>query len=120
MNPESDRPARPARPDAAPQDEVAAVEVEVDARGLRCPLPVLRVAQAISALPEHLPGGARVRLLSTDPAARSDVPAFCRIRGLGLAAVLEGDQGPGSRQAASDEPVTAYEIVISPRPAPAP
>ncbi len=60
----------------------------VDARGLRCPLPVLRLAQALQRLPE----GGRVRLLATDPAARTDVPAFCRLRGLHLADVApEGD-----------------------------
>jgi tRNA 2-thiouridine synthesizing protein A len=51
--------------------------VEVDARGLRCPIPVIRLGAAI----RDLPGGALVRLLATDPAARSDVAAFTRMRG---------------------------------------
>jgi tRNA 2-thiouridine synthesizing protein A len=51
--------------------------VEVDARGLRCPIPVIRLGAAV----RDLPAGSLVRLLATDPAARSDVAAFCRMRG---------------------------------------
>ena len=51
--------------------------VEVDARGLRCPIPVIRLGTAI----RELRAGSLVRLLATDPAARSDVAAFCRLRG---------------------------------------
>lgn len=51
--------------------------VEVDARGLRCPIPVIRLGVVI----KDLPTGSLVRLLATDPAARSDVAAFCRLRG---------------------------------------
>lgn len=51
--------------------------VEVDARGLRCPIPVIRLGAAI----KDLPAGSLVRLLATDPAAQSDVAAFCRLRG---------------------------------------
>ncbi len=61
------------------------VTVTVDARGLRCPLPVLRLAQALAREPE----GTTVRLLATDPAARSDVPAFVRMRGLTLLEVVD-------------------------------
>ncbi len=65
----------------------------VDARGLRCPVPVLRLAQALARLPDR----AVVRLLATDPAARTDVPAFCRMRRVELVAVLEVAEpgGPG-------------------------
>lgn len=48
----------------------------LDARGQRCPLPVIR----LGALLKDLPARTTVRLLATDPAARSDVPAFCRMR----------------------------------------
>jgi tRNA 2-thiouridine synthesizing protein A len=51
--------------------------VEVDARGLRCPIPVIRLGAAI----KDLRTGSLVRLLATDPAARSDVAAFRRLRG---------------------------------------
>jgi tRNA 2-thiouridine synthesizing protein A len=49
----------------------------VDARGLRCPLPVIRLAAAA----KDLPAGTELTVLSTDPAAKHDVPAWCRMRG---------------------------------------
>ena len=49
-------------------------EIEVDARGHRCPTPTLRLRRALAAAPE----GACVRLLSDDPLARVDVPHFAR------------------------------------------
>ncbi len=49
----------------------------VDARGTRCPMPVIRVARAV----RDLPGGTEVVLLADDVAARSDVPAWGRMRG---------------------------------------
>ena len=49
--------------------------IRIDARGLRCPLPVLRLRK----LTEGRSG--RVELLTDDPAAEADVPAFARERG---------------------------------------
>lgn len=57
----------------------------LDARGQRCPLPVIR----LGALLRDLPPGALVQLVATDPAARTDVPAFCRMRGHDLVEVAE-------------------------------
>ena len=51
--------------------------VVVNSRGRRCPLPVIDLAKAAAGLP----GGAEVTVLADDPAARSDVPAWCRLRG---------------------------------------
>lgn len=45
----------------------------IDARGLLCPLPVLRLRKRLAALP---PGGCAA-LLADDPAAVIDVPHFC-------------------------------------------
>ncbi|GLK64980.1 sulfurtransferase TusA family protein [Paracoccus kondratievae] len=45
----------------------------IDARGLLCPLPVLRLRKRLLDLPQ----GSRVMLLATDPAAVIDVPHFC-------------------------------------------
>ena len=52
----------------------------VDARGTRCPVPVIRAARAS----RDLPPGATLVLLADDEAARSDVPAWARMRGHGL------------------------------------
>lgn len=49
----------------------------VDARGQRCPLPVVRLAQAV----RDDPDAAEVVVLATDPAAAHDIPAWCRMRG---------------------------------------
>jgi tRNA 2-thiouridine synthesizing protein A len=74
-------------------------EVLVDARGLYCPIPVLRLARAF----RDRPAGAAARLLATDPAVVEDVEVFCRERGHELLESLrEGDvfsflvrRGPG-------------------------
>ncbi|MFE5291264.1 sulfurtransferase TusA family protein [Isoptericola sp. NPDC056618] len=77
--------------------------VVVDARGLRCPLPVIRLAAAS----RDLPAGTLVTVLSTDPAARHDVPAWARMRGHAAVGETEtpatdeaeepGDDGPAPR-----------------------
>jgi cysteine desulfurase len=54
--------------------------VVVDARGLRCPLPVIRLAEAA----RDAPAGTLVEVWATDPAARADIPAWCRMRGQDL------------------------------------
>ncbi len=48
----------------------------LDCRGMRCPLPVIALARR---LPE-LPVGAVLRVLADDPAAATDIPAWCRLR----------------------------------------
>ena len=53
------------------------MEETVDARGLLCPLPVLKARKRLAALP----AGARLRLLTDDPAAVVDVPHFCAEQG---------------------------------------
>ncbi len=51
--------------------------IVVDARGRRCPLPVIDLARAAAAAP----AGALITVLADDPAASSDIPAWCRMRG---------------------------------------
>lgn len=48
----------------------------IDARGLACPLPALRLARAVR---EGGPG--RYQLLADDPAAARDIPALAAERG---------------------------------------
>ncbi|MFE5340746.1 sulfurtransferase TusA family protein [Isoptericola sp. NPDC056578] len=72
--------------------------VVVDARGLRCPLPVIRLAAAA----RDLPAGTLVTVLSTDPAARLDVPAWARMRG--HATVGETTTGTEAETGAVEEP----------------
>ena len=49
------------------------VDREVDARGLKCPLPVLRAAKALR---EMRPGDV-LRVLADDPMALIDLPHHC-------------------------------------------
>jgi tRNA 2-thiouridine synthesizing protein A len=44
-----------------------------DARGLKCPLPVLRMEKRLAALS----AGARLVVLATDPIAKVDIPLYC-------------------------------------------
>lgn len=46
--------------------------VRIDARGLRCPLPVLRLRK----IALQYPPGTALLLTADDPAAERDVPAF--------------------------------------------
>ena len=49
----------------------------VDARGLSCPMPIVKTAQACRVVPE----GSTVELLATDPGSTKDVAAWCRATG---------------------------------------
>lgn len=52
-------------------------DAELDARGLLCPLPVLKARKRLLALAP----GQVLRLLADDPAAVIDVPHFCAEQG---------------------------------------
>lgn len=61
----------------------------VDARGKRCPIPVIELAKVIG----DVPVGGTVRVLADDEAARLDIPAWCGMRGqeyVGEEPVTEG------------------------------
>jgi tRNA 2-thiouridine synthesizing protein A len=68
-------------------DEPDTVE-ELDARGLICPLPVLKTRKRLAGLAP----GACLRVRADDPAARVDVPHFCAEQGHAL---LETTEEPG-------------------------
>jgi tRNA 2-thiouridine synthesizing protein A len=50
---------------------------ELDCRGMRCPRPVVELARRLPALAV----GEVLAVVATDVAARTDVPAWCRMRG---------------------------------------
>lgn len=60
----------------------------LDARGLLCPLPVLKARKRLQALPV----GAVLQVWADDPAAIIDVPHFCREAGHGLLSQDERDE----------------------------
>ena len=68
--------------------------MRLDMRGKRCPLPVIELARHIG----DVEIGATVTVVADDPAAATDIAAWCRMRDHELvSATPEGD-------------VTAYEV----------
>ena len=61
----------------------------LDARGLSCPLPVLRANKMLKTLP---PNGI-LRVQATDPSALKDIPAFCVQTGNELLAISTDSDG---------------------------
>ena len=82
-------------------------EIEVDARGLRCPLPVIRLAAAA----QDAPAGTRIVVVTSDPAARHDIPAWCRMRDHELIEITQE-----SDQAESDKAYLRFVVVIRSQP----
>jgi len=78
-------PAGTASDAAAPGTVGPGCDLEVDARGLRCPLPILRAKKALS----QLQSGQTLRVLTTDPHALRDFQAFARQTGNTLLAQHE-------------------------------
>ena len=67
---------------------MAAETIEtLDARGLKCPLPVLKMEKRLAQLPD----GAGLVVLATDPMAKIDIPLYCRQHGFSCA--LETEDG---------------------------
>ncbi|MBU6441836.1 MAG: sulfurtransferase TusA family protein [Betaproteobacteria bacterium] len=61
------------------------VDVEVDARGMNCPLPILKAKKALSAMQS----GQVLRVLATDHGSMRDFQAFARQTGNELVAQTE-------------------------------
>ena len=53
------------------------IMTQVDARGLSCPMPIVRTAQAV----KPLPSGAILEVLATDAGSVKDFAAWCRSTG---------------------------------------
>ena len=56
---------------------VVEITQTIDARGLSCPMPIVKTAQAVRAIPS----GAVVELVATDPGSIKDIAAWCRATG---------------------------------------
>jgi TusA-related sulfurtransferase len=61
----------------------------LDCRGKLCPLPVIELARRIG----EVAVGEVIAVLADDPAARVDVPAWCRMRGQEYAGESAGPEG---------------------------
>ena len=65
-----------------------AIDVEtIDARGLKCPLPVLKLEKLLAGAPN----GTSIVVLASDPMARIDIPLHCRQNGHGCALRTDED-----------------------------
>ncbi len=61
---------------------------DLDARGLSCPLPILRTKKALSALQS----GQVLRIIATDPGSVKDFAAFCKQTGHELLSQAEANK----------------------------
>ncbi len=59
----------------------------LDAKGLLCPLPVLKARRAL----KQMPAGEVLEVLATDPGAVEDFKSFCEVTGHQLVASTEAD-----------------------------
>ena len=67
---------------------MADFDKELDARGLACPLPILRAKKAL----EELSGGQVLRIIATDPGSVADFESFTSQTGHKL---LESNESDG-------------------------
>ena len=56
--------------------EAMAPAITIDALGRKCPIPVIMLAERV----RDAPVGAIIALLADDPAAFSDIPAWCSLK----------------------------------------
>lgn len=64
-----------------------AVDKELDARGLTCPLPILRTKKSLT----DMASGQVLRILATDPGSVRDFQAFAKQTGHELVSQTEAD-----------------------------
>jgi tRNA 2-thiouridine synthesizing protein A len=57
--------------------ELLQIAQTVDARGLSCPMPIVKTAQAV----RTVPSGALIEVLATDAGSVKDFAAWCRTTG---------------------------------------
>jgi tRNA 2-thiouridine synthesizing protein A len=68
-------------------EQTVSIDREVDARGLNCPLPILRTKKALN----DMKSGQVLRILATDPSALRDFQAFAKQTGNELLQHVEQD-----------------------------
>lgn len=71
------------------QSDVGEEVYHVDAIGLVCPLPILRLKKRT----RNLPSGTQVEFLADDPSGRRDLETLCELTGHRIEWVSEEDDG---------------------------
>jgi tRNA 2-thiouridine synthesizing protein A len=84
----SDKTPQPA-PAAPPRPALERPYLVIDALGRKCPIPIIMLAERI----REVPIGQVVAVLADDVAARTDVPAWCRMKSQGFVAEETLQQG---------------------------
>ncbi|MGL5808577.1 MAG: sulfurtransferase TusA family protein [Nocardioides sp.] len=73
------------------ESEDPPIAAELDCRGLRCPVPVIELGRRFT----EVAVGELIGVVTEDIAARTDIPAWCRMRGQEYAGEsLTDDQVP--------------------------
>lgn len=65
----------------------AAAPIEVDARRLLCPMPVIKMQNMIATLAP----GTLIRVCASDPGVLHDIPAWCRVHGHEVVSTEQGE-----------------------------
>ncbi len=63
------------------------IDKELDARGLVCPLPILRCKKALA----EIMAGQILKVIATDPGSVKDFQAFCKQTGHELLSLTQGN-----------------------------
>lgn len=63
-------------------------DLTIDLKGLLCPIPVVKIGQAIKTVPV----GATIEATATDPGVLADIPAWCRMTGNELVMIERQDK----------------------------
>jgi tRNA 2-thiouridine synthesizing protein A len=71
------RPGRARPPATIARGAIMNFDRELDARGLNCPLPILRAKKALN----DMQSGQVLRIVATDPGSVKDFEAFCKQTG---------------------------------------
>lgn len=70
------------------QPEETKVDLTLDLKGLLCPLPVVKVSQAV----KNLPVGGVLEATATDPGVLADIPAWARTTGNEVVSIKREDK----------------------------
>jgi len=63
-------------------------DLEIDLKGLLCPLPMVRVSQNIG----KVPVGGVLKAVATDPGSLADIPSWARTTGNEILKIDKGDK----------------------------
>jgi tRNA 2-thiouridine synthesizing protein A len=89
--PQAGRDAAPATVPPTSEPPAPTAALTIDALGRKCPIPIIMLAERI----REVPVGALVEVLADDPAARTDLPAWCSLKSQEFVTARDLDADPG-------------------------